>query len=141
MISGRMRKDAMKDLLEAAAAARENAHAPYSRFKVGCAIRAADGRVFVGANVENAAYPQSQCAEATAIGAMVTAGAREIAEILVLAESDEPCTPCGGCRQRISEFAGPATKVHAAGPEGVRRSFTLGELLPAQFGSGQLPDA
>ena len=135
-----MPNDPLKELLDAAAAARANAHAPYSRFRVGCAIRAADGRVFVGANVENAAYPQSQCAEATAIGAMVTAGAREIAEILVLAESDEPCTPCGGCRQRISEFAGPGAKVYAAGPDGVRRSFTLGELLPAQFGRGQLPD-
>ena len=140
MISGRMRKDAMKDLLEAAAAARQNAHAPYSRFKVGCAIRAADGRIFVGANVENAAFPESQCAEATAIGAMVTAGARRIAELLVLADSDEPCTPCGGCRQRIAEFAAPDAAIHAAGPAGVRRSHTLGELLPAGFGKGQLPD-
>jgi cytidine deaminase len=124
----------MKDLLEAASAARENAHAPYSRFKVGCAIRAADGRIFAGANVENAAFPQSQCAEASAIGAMVTAGARRIAELLVLADSAEPCTPCGGCRQRIAEFASPDVQIHAAGPDGVRRSHTLGELLPAQFG-------
>jgi cytidine deaminase len=133
-------KDALTDLLEAAAAARGNAHAPYSRFRVGCAIRADDGRIFAGANVENAAFPQSQCAEATAIGAMVTAGARRIAELLVLADSGEPCTPCGGCRQRIAEFAGPEVPIHAAGPVGVRRSFTLGELLPAGFGSGQLPD-
>ena len=130
----------MKDLLEAAAAAQANAHAPYSKFRVGAAIRAEDGRIFAGANVENAAFPQSQCAEATAIGAMVTAGARRIAEILVLADSAAPCTPCGGCRQRIAEFAAAGTRIHVAGPEGLRRSFALDELLPARFGEEHLGD-
>jgi cytidine deaminase len=127
------------DLVAAARRARENAHAPYSGFKVGAAIRAEDGRVHTGANVENAAYPQSQCAEATAIGAMVTAGARRILEVAVVADSPEPISPCGGCRQRLAEFAGPETKVHLCGPDGaVRRTVTAGELLPFAFGQEHL---
>jgi cytidine deaminase len=121
-------------LLNAAAAARSHAHAPYSGFSVGAAIRAEDGRIYAGANVENAAYPQGQCAEASAIGVMVAAGARRILEIVVLGGGDGLCTPCGGCRQRIREFAAPETPIHVAGPEGLRRSFTLGELLPFSFG-------
>ena len=127
-------------LVAAAASVRANAHAPYSRFKVGAAIRAEDGRIHVGANVENAAYPQGLCAEAAAIGAMVAAGARRIREIAVLAEGPELCTPCGGCRQRIREFAAPDAMIHICGPEGVRRSVTLGELLPLAFGPKNLPD-
>jgi cytidine deaminase len=128
----------MKDLLEAALAARANAHAPYSGFAVGAALRAEDGRVFAGANVENAAYPQGICAEAAAIAAMVAAGGRRIAELLVVAEGPALCTPCGGCRQRLREFADGATPVHVAAPEGVRRSFTLDELLPHSFGPENL---
>jgi cytidine deaminase len=127
-------------LLAAAASVRANAHAPYSRFKVGAAIRTEDGRIHVGANVENAAYPQGLCAEAAAIGAMVAAGARRIREIAVLADGPELCTPCGGCRQRIREFATAETMVHVCGPEGVRRSLTLGELLPLAFGPQNLPE-
>jgi cytidine deaminase len=88
--------------------------------------------------VENAAYPVGQCAEATAIGAMVAAGDREIAEAVVLTEAAGLCSPCGRCRQQLAEFAGPATRVHLCGPEGVRLTTTLGELLPLAFGPGAL---
>lgn len=129
----------MNDLFEAALKARDNAYAPYSRFAVGAALRADDGRVYAGANVENAAYPEGVCAEAAAIAAMVTAGARRVAELVVVGGGDALCTPCGSCRQRLREFAAPETKVHVAGPEGVRRSFTVAELLPHSFGPENLP--
>ena len=128
----------LASLFEAAKAAQDQAYAPYSRFPVGAALRTASGRLFVGANVENASYPQGVCAETSAIAAMASAGERRIAEILVIGGGDELCTPCGGCRQRIREFAEETTPVHVAGPEGVRRTFTLGELLPASFGPGHL---
>ena len=120
-------------MIEQAAAARRNAHAPYSGFKVGACLRTADGELFAGCNVENVAYPQGQCAEASAIGAMVAAGGREIVEVVVMAAGEALCTPCGGCRQRLAEFAGPDTPVHVAGPDGPRARFTLGELLPHGF--------
>lgn len=131
----------LERLIEAARAARGNAHAPYSRFKVGAAILGESGRVFAGCNVENAAYPQGQCAEASAIGAMVTAGDRRIRAIVVMggeAGAEDICTPCGGCRQRIREFAHPDTPVHVCGPEGLRRTFSLDELLPWSFGPDNL---
>src|SRR5918996_1481512 len=108
-------------LLRAADAAMRNAHAPYSRFKVGAALRAPSGAVYSGANVENAAYPQGQCAEASAIGALVAAGEREIAAVAVVAEKRDICPPCGGCRQRLSEFARPDTPVHLGRPGGPPR--------------------
>src|SRR5919202_2457338 len=95
----------MDDLLAAASAARANAHVPYSRFPVGAARRAASGRVHAGCNVENAAYPQGQCAEASAIGVMVAAGDRDIVEAAVIGGGEGLCSPCGGCRQRLVEFA------------------------------------
>jgi cytidine deaminase len=125
-------------LIDAAKAARANAYAPYSRFAVGAAIRAEDGRLYAGANVENAAYPQGQCAEASAIGAMIAAGARRIEALVVLAEGAALCTPCGGCRQRIREFAAPTTPIHLCGLDGVRRTVTIGELLPLSFGPDNL---
>jgi cytidine deaminase len=125
-------------LFEAARAIQAKAYAPYSRFKVGAAIATSDGRVFTGCNVENAAYPVGSCAEAGAIAAMVAAGGSRIAEIVVMGEGDNLVTPCGGCRQRIREFAGPDTPIHVAGPEGIRRSFTLDELLPFSFGPDNL---
>jgi len=121
-------------MLEAARRALANAHAPYSRFRVGACLRAASGRLYAGCNVENAAYPVGQCAEATAIGTMVAAGDREIAEILVASEGAEICPPCGRCRQQLAEFARPETPVHLCGPEGLRTSTTLGDLLPLAFG-------
>ena len=123
----------IQEMIRLAAAARDNAHAPYSGFKVGACIKTSDGRLFTGCNVENAAYPQGQCAEATAIGAMVAAGAREIEAVMVLAEGEALCTPCGGCRQRLAEFAVPDTPVHVAEPAGPRATFTLAELLPHSF--------
>lgn len=125
-------------LLAAARTAQANAHAPYSRYRVGAALATADGRVYAGCNVENAAYPSGTCAEAGAIAAMVADGGRVIADIVVLGDGPELITPCGNCRQRIREFASAATRVHAAGPQGVRRSFALEELLPFSFGPGHL---
>ena len=129
---------ALDALFAAAKAAQAQAYAPYSRFKVGAAILTPSGAVFSGCNVENAAYPQGACAEAGAIGAMALAGERRIAEILVVGDGEALCTPCGGCRQRIREFADAGTRVHVAGPEGVRASFRLEELLPHSFGPGHL---
>ena len=127
-------------LHKAAAAARQKAYAPYSKFKVGAALLGADGKIYAAANVENAAYPQGQCAEASAIGVMIAAGCQEIAEIMVVAESagPDPVAPCGGCRQRLSEFAGSAVKVHMADEKGVTFTTTIGELLPHSFGPKQL---
>jgi cytidine deaminase len=128
----------LDSLFEAAKAIQDRAYVPYSRFKVGAAIRTPDGRVFAGCNVENAAYPQGSCAETGAISAMVAAGESRIAEILVIGDGENLVTPCGGCRQRIREFAVAETPVHVAGPDGVRRSFTLGDLLPFSFGPDNL---
>jgi cytidine deaminase len=126
-------------LLAEAKAALERAYAPYSKFQVGAAILAENGRIYSGCNVENAAYPEGSCAETAAIAAMVRDGARQIREIAVIGRGAELCTPCGGCRQRIREFAAADTKVHVCGPEGLRRSFTRDELLPASFGPENLP--
>jgi cytidine deaminase len=125
-------------LFEAAKAIQARAYVPYSRFKVGAAIRTPDGRIFAGCNVENAAYPVGTCAEAGAIAAMIGGGGSRIAEILVMGDGPMLVTPCGGCRQRIREFAAPDTPIHIAGPEGLRRSFTLDELLPFSFGPDNL---
>ena len=134
----------LDDLFEAARDVRLKAHAPYSRFKVGAAIRGKSGRIYAGCNVENAAYPVGACAEAGAISMMVAAGESAIGEILVLGWTDANpnapglTTPCGGCRQRIRDFATGTTPVHIAGPEGLRRSFTLDDLLPESFGPENL---
>jgi len=125
-------------LFAAAKAAQAQAYAPYSRFHVGAAILGPSGAIYAGCNVENAAYPQGACAEAGAIAAMALAGERRIAEIVVIGDGEGLCTPCGGCRQRIREFAAPQTPVHIAGPDGVRASFTLEELLPHSFGPEHL---
>lgn len=130
----------MQDMIEQAAKVRENAHAPYSGFHVGACIRAESGLLYVGCNVENPAYPQGQCAEASAIGAMVSGGDGRIAEIVVMGEGERLCTPCGGCRQRLSEFAGPETPVHVCSPEGLRETITLGDLLPYAFAADNLED-
>jgi cytidine deaminase len=131
-------QSALAALFAAARAAQLKAYAPYSRFNVGAAIRTSSGAIFAGCNVENAAYPQGACAEAGAISAMAMAGERRIAEILVIGDGEDLVTPCGGCRQRIREFAGPDTPIHIAGSEGVRATFTLDELLPHSFGPGHL---
>jgi homotetrameric cytidine deaminase len=120
--------DTPQSLLRAARAAMENAYAPYSQFKVGAAVRAPSGAIYAGANVENVAYPQGQCAEASALGALVTAGETAITAVAVVAERLEFCPPCGGCRQRLSEFGDASTPVYL-GPT----TTTLGELLPGAF--------
>lgn len=126
------------DLFAAACAARANAHAPYSGFAVGAAVRGGSGRVYAGCNVENAAFPAGLCAEAVAIGACICAGETEIVEALVVAQAPAPVTPCGSCRQRLREFAADAMQVHAADPDGLRASFSLGSLLPHSFGPDHL---
>jgi cytidine deaminase len=126
------------DIVAAARAAMKNAYAPYSRFKVGAAVRGESGRLYAGCNVENAAYPQGWCAEASAIAAMVMAGETRIVEAAVMGGGEAPCTPCGGCRQKLHEFAGGDLPIHVCGPEGLRRTVTLGELLPLAFGPGNL---
>lgn len=128
----------LDDMIAKALAVRENAYAPYSKFKVGACLRTDAGTLYAACNVENAAYPQGQCAEASAIGIMAANGERRIVEVVVVGEGDELCTPCGGCRQRLNEFASPTTPVHVCGPEGVRQTFTLGELLPHSFGPENL---
>jgi cytidine deaminase len=125
-------------LFAAASAAMEHAYAPYSKFQVGAAILAGNGQIYSGCNVENAAYPVGTCAETGAISAMVRDGAQQIHEIVVIGRGDLMCTPCGGCRQRIREFAAPDTKIHVCGPEGLRRTFTCDELLPSSFGPDNL---
>jgi cytidine deaminase len=126
------------ELFEAARAIQAKAYAPYSRFKVGAAIATPTGKVFTGCNVENAAYPVGSCAEAGAVSAMIAAGESRIAQIVVMGEGENLVTPCGGCRQRIREFAASDTPIHIAGPEGIRKSFTLDELLPFSFGPDNL---
>jgi homotetrameric cytidine deaminase len=119
-------------LIGAARAVMARAYAPYSRYAVGAALRADDGSIHAGANVENAAYPQGQCAEASAIGALVAAGEREIVAVAVVAEQMDVCPPCGGCRQRLVEFGAAETPVHL----GQTYTTTLGELLPLAFSLG-----
>ena len=131
-------EDTLAALFAAAKAAQAQAYTPYSRFNVGAAILTSNGAIYSGCNVENAAYPQGACAEAGAIAAMALAGERRIAQILVIGDGEGLCTPCGGCRQRIREFADPQTPIHVAGPDGVRASFTLEELLPHSFGPEHL---
>jgi len=123
----------MDELKQAALTVRENAYAPYSNFKVGAAVRAADGTVFVGCNVENVAYPEGTCAEAGAIAAMVAAGQGEITEAYVVAGSPMPVTPCGGCRQKLAEFGTGDVRVTMATTGGVEQVMTLAELLPGAF--------
>ncbi len=125
-------------LFDAAKAIQARAYVPYSCFRVGAAILTPEGQVFSGCNVENAAYPQGACAETGAISAMIAGGGTRIAAILVVGDGEALVTPCGGCRQRIREFASPDAPIHIAGPEGVRRSFTLEELLPWSFGPENL---
>jgi cytidine deaminase len=129
---------ALQELFEAAAKAQAQAYAPYSRFRVGAAIRGGSGRIHAGCNVENAAYPAGTCAEAGALAAMILAGDRDPTDILVLGEGEMLCTPCGACRQRLREFGGDRLAIHVGGPDGIRRSFTLAELLPHSFGPDNL---
>jgi cytidine deaminase len=129
----------MRDLVEAALAARKKAHAPYSKFFVGAAMRDELGRVHAGCNIENAAYPQGWCAEASAISHLILAGGSKITEVVVLGNGETLCTPCGGCRQKIREFAAGNVRIHCCTQTGqLIRTFTLEDLLPASFGPENL---
>lgn len=125
-------------LVDDARAVRENAHAPYSNFKVGAAVRAVSGAIYKGVNVENVAYPEGTCAEAGAIAAMVAAGDTEIAEVAVIADSPVPVSPCGGCRQKLAEFSKPEVKVTLATIDGTTLETTVGDLLPGVFDKHQM---
>ena len=129
------------DLKEAATEVRARAYAPYSNFKVGAALRDEAGRVHQGCNVENVAYPEGTCAEAGAIAAMVAAGGARITELYVIADAAEPVPPCGGCRQKIAEFAGPDVVITMATLDGAERSVTRAELLPGAFGTDHMDRA
>ncbi|KCZ52306.1 cytidine deaminase [Hyphomonas pacifica] len=126
--------DALMDrLTKAAMAARENAHAPYSGFKVGAAVLDEQGRIFAGCNVENASYPMGTCAEPSALGAMITAGGKRCSVVLVIG-GEGGLTPCGGCRQKIAELGGPDCQVLSLAADGSGlESWTLAELLPSAF--------
>ncbi|MEY2643345.1 MAG: cytidine deaminase [Actinomycetota bacterium] len=126
------------ELFAAAKAVQKNAYAPYSHFPVGAAILTPSGRIHAGCNVENAAYPVGACAEAGAIAAMVAAGETAISVILTICDSIEVGTCCGGCRQRVREFATADTLIYACGPDGVRAVFTMEQLLPTSFGPENL---
>ena len=120
-------------LKQSALDVREKAYAPYSKFKVGAALRTPSGAIHKGCNVENAAYPEGTCAEAGAIAAMVAAGETVIDELYVVADAPNPVPPCGGCRQKIKEFAAGEVKVTLATVGGVEKVMTVAELLPGAF--------
>lgn len=128
-------------LIAAARAVRAHAHAPYSRFAVGAAVLDEHGRIHAGCNVENAAYPQGWCAETSALAAMVSAGGKQVLAVVVCGVADEPVTPCGGCRQRLREFAADTCPIWVVDLVDVRAAHTLGDLLPCSFGPLHLPRA
>ena len=125
-------------MFKAAKNVRKKAHVPYSKFKVGAALLTENNKIIIGCNVENAAYPQSQCAEATAVGNLVSQGYKSIKEVLVVGSGKLLCSPCGACRQRIREFASLKTPVHICNINGHLKTSTLGELLPDSFGPQNL---
>ena len=125
-------------LIDKAAAVRENAYAPYSKFKVGAALRADSGAEYVGCNVENIASPEGTCAEAGAIAAMVASGDVRFTEAAVIADSPEPVTPCGGCRQKLIEFAAPGARITMATTSGKTMDMAVSDLLPGAFGPGHM---
>lgn len=126
-------KEKLDQMAELAFSAQEKAYAPYSNFKVGVCLESKDGRLFSGCNVENAAYPVCQCAEATALGKMVSEGATEIKAIFLVASTPEPIWPCGGCRQQLAEFTTPDTPIYSQTKSGIRAQCSFSELLPKLF--------
>jgi len=125
-------------LIDDAAAVRENAYAPYSKFKVGAALKTASGAVFVGCNVENVAYPEGTCAEAGAIAAMIAAGETTFVEVAVIAQSPSPVPPCGGCRQKLTEFAEAGARITMSTTAGTRQEMLVSDLLPGAFVAGHM---
>ena len=136
-----MSETALAQLFDHAREAATKAYAPYSQFSVGAAIRSASGNIYSGGNVENASYPLGSCAEASAISAMIGLGDREIADIAIVSLQNNPCHPCGGCRQRIAEFATRTTKIHVVNADGSFQSYSVDELLPHAFGPHALKNA
>lgn len=128
----------MHDMHSLAKTFRSRAYAPYSNFFVGAVVKGANGKLYGGCNVENAAYPVGNCAEASAIAAMVGDGEHKIVEVLVMGPEGQICTPCGACRQRLREFGADDLPIHLADPTGVKQTITLGELLPLSFGPENL---
>lgn len=126
------------DLMQAAREVREKAYAPYSNFKVGAALRGKSGTIYTGCNVENVAYPEGTCAEAGAIAAMVAAGETEFTEAAVIADSPSPVSPCGGCRQKLVEFAQGGVTLTMATTDGLEKAMTLADLLPGRFDAGHM---
>lgn len=126
------------DLISKARSVRDNAHAPYSNFKVGAALRASDGNIYQGCNVENVAYPEGTCAEAGAIAAMAASGVYKIEQLAVIANSPEPVPPCGGCRQKIAEFAEADVEVTMATTSGKTLTLKVKDLLPGAFTSDHM---
>lgn len=122
-----------RDLFDAATAAMKNSHSPYSKFPVGAALKTADGRIFSGCNIEVVSYPEGWCAETTALSHFVMAGGGEITEIAVVAERMDKITPCGGCRQRLAEFAGPETALHLCDATGIVETVKLKDVFPRGF--------
>ncbi len=122
-----------QDLFDAAFAAMQKCHAPYSKFPVGAALRTKDGRIYSGCNIEVISFPEGWCAETTMLSHYVMDGGGEIAEILVVAEKLEKCSPCGGCRQRLAEFAGADVPLHLCDNSGIVQTVTMRELLPFSF--------
>ncbi len=135
-----MSQDQDKELFELATQAMGKAYVPYSKFAVGAAIRTVNGSTYAGCNVENASYPEGTCAEAGAIASMVLDGQTKIESIYVIGKGDALVTPCGGCRQRVREFSTASTMIHICGPEGVRKSMLMEELLPFSFGPENLKE-
>ena len=125
-------------LVHDAARVRENAYAPYSKFKVGAALKTASGGVYLGCNVENVAYPEGTCAEAGAIAAMIAAGETAFVEAAVIAESPAPVPPCGGCRQKLAEFAAEGARITMATTDGKTTEMAVTDLLPGAFGAGHM---
>lgn len=121
------------DLFDAAWGAMQKTYSPYSKFPVGAALRTRDGRIFCGANIEVISYPEGWCAETTMLAHYVMGGLGEISEICVVAEKKAKCTPCGGCRQRLAEFAGPDTPLYLCDSTGIVESTTLAEIFPRGF--------
>ncbi|HHI88764.1 MAG TPA: cytidine deaminase [Hellea balneolensis] len=127
-------------LVFAAQTVRENAYAPYSGFKVGAALLADDGQVYAGCNVENAAYPEGQCAEASAISAMIAGGGCKVQQIVIVKKGHGKIAPCGGCRQKLNEFAESDLPIYVQGADGALQCYSLGELLPVAFGKKHLEE-
>lgn len=135
-----MADDGVEELIEEARRAQTKAYARYSGYAVGAALRAASGRIYGGCNVENAAYPLSQCAEANAVAAMVLGGDREISAVAIVGPGEVLCMPCGGCRQALAEFGRADVPIHICGPAGEVVKESLGGLIPRAFGPENLTD-